>query len=154
MIILSVKEYCLNAYLSQEDVAIAADKLAECQKTIASLGRQLKSLPTLEDFLTDTPILLGIREGESKLPAAVGAMPMKLHSNDKVLRKHDPNSELSVELLTPLANGKHKESPASASSSSSSDASENHVTSGKTKNGFGKLFSRSKSGVQLENHRG
>ncbi|XP_017249578.1 filament-like plant protein [Daucus carota subsp. sativus] len=43
----------------QEDVAAAADKLAECQKTIASLGRQLKSLPTLEDFLTDTPIVLG-----------------------------------------------------------------------------------------------
>ncbi|KAL8125280.1 filament-like plant protein [Apium graveolens] len=137
----------------QEDVAVAADKLAECQKTIASLGRQLKSLPTLEDFLTDTPILLGIREGETKMPPEVGAMPMKLHSNDTVLPKHDQNSELFVEVLT-LASGKHKESPASASSSSSSDASQNHVTSGKTKNGFGKLFSRSKSGVQLENHQG
>lgn len=54
-----VKKYCSDAYLLQEDVAAAADKLAECQKTIASLGRQLKSLPTLEDFLTDTPIVLG-----------------------------------------------------------------------------------------------
>ncbi|KAK1384500.1 filament-like plant protein [Heracleum sosnowskyi] len=138
----------------QEDIAIAADKLTECQKTIASLGRQLKSLPTLEDFLTDTPIVLGVREGESKLPPAVGAMPWKLHPNDTFLAKYDPNSEPSAEILTPLTNGKHKESPASASSSSSSDASQNHVNSGKTKNGFGKLFSRSKSGVQLENHLG
>lgn len=142
------------AYLSQEDIAIAADKLTECQKTIASLGRQLKSLPTLEDFLTDTPIVLGVREGDSKLPPAVGAMPWKLHSNDTFPPKHDPSSELSAEISTPLANGKHKESPASASSSSSSDASQNHVTSGKTKNGFGKLFSRSKSGVQLEKYQG
>lgn len=37
----------------QEELAIAAGKLAECQKTIASLGKQLKSLATLEDFLTD-----------------------------------------------------------------------------------------------------
>lgn len=136
----------------QEDVAIATNKLAECQKTIASLEIQLKSLPTLEDFLTDTPIVLGVREGESKLPLADGAVPWKLHSNNTFLPKHDPNSEISAEVLTPLANGRHKESPASASSSSSSDASQNHATSDKSKNGFGKLFSRSKSGVQLENY--
>ncbi|GER38732.1 hypothetical protein STAS_15256 [Striga asiatica] len=38
----------------QEEIAVAADKLAECQKTIASLGRQLESLATLEDFLIET----------------------------------------------------------------------------------------------------
>lgn len=37
--------------IKQEDLAVAAGKLAECQKTIASLGQQLKSLATLEDFL-------------------------------------------------------------------------------------------------------
>ncbi|KAL6522184.1 hypothetical protein OROMI_032061 [Orobanche minor] len=41
--------------VKQEDlVDIAADKLSQCQKTIASLGRQLESLATLEDFLMDT----------------------------------------------------------------------------------------------------
>ncbi|KAL8467107.1 hypothetical protein ACS0TY_035982 [Phlomoides rotata] len=40
--------------IKQEDLAVAADKLEECQKTIASLGRQLQSLATLEDFLIDT----------------------------------------------------------------------------------------------------
>ncbi|KAF5745048.1 hypothetical protein HS088_TW07G00629 [Tripterygium wilfordii] len=36
-----------------KELAVAASKLAECQKTISSLGRQLKSLATLEDFLID-----------------------------------------------------------------------------------------------------
>ncbi|KAK7311553.1 hypothetical protein RJT34_09772 [Clitoria ternatea] len=40
--------------LKQEDLAVAAGKLAECQKTIASLGSQLNSLAALEDFLIDT----------------------------------------------------------------------------------------------------
>ncbi|KAK6923697.1 Filament-like plant protein [Dillenia turbinata] len=35
----------------EKELAVAATKFAECQKTIASLGRQLKSLATLEDFL-------------------------------------------------------------------------------------------------------
>lgn len=33
---------------------MAASKFAECQKTIASLGRQLRSLVTLDDFLIDS----------------------------------------------------------------------------------------------------
>ncbi|XP_073024640.1 filament-like plant protein isoform X1 [Primulina eburnea] len=40
--------------LKKEDLVVAADKLAECQKTIASLGKQLQSLATLENFLIDT----------------------------------------------------------------------------------------------------
>ncbi|KAL1820220.1 hypothetical protein ACET3Z_015089 [Daucus carota] len=140
--------------LKQEDLVVAADKLAECQKTIASLGRQLKSLATLEDFLTDTPNVPRLRRGESSVPPAVGAEPWKLHSNESFLPKRDPSSELSAETPTPLVNGNNKESPVSASSSSSSDASLNHISSGKSKSGFGKLFSRSKSGVQLGNHQG
>ncbi|KAL8546486.1 hypothetical protein ACS0TY_006285 [Phlomoides rotata] len=37
-----------------KEVAMAASKFADCQKTIASLGRQLKSLATLDDFLFDS----------------------------------------------------------------------------------------------------
>ncbi|KAF1002862.1 filament-like plant protein [Apium graveolens] len=138
--------------LKQEDLVVAADKLAECQKTIASLGRQLKSLATLEDFLTDTQNVPRLRRGESAVPPAVGAEPWKLHSNETFLPRRDPGSELSGEIPTPVMNGNTKESSASASSSSSSDASLNHSSSGKSKNGFGKFFSRSKSGVQLENY--
>ncbi|CAM8939593.1 unnamed protein product [Rhodiola kirilowii] len=42
--------------IKQDDLAAAAGKLAECQQTIASLGIQLKSLASLDDFLTDTTI--------------------------------------------------------------------------------------------------
>ncbi|KAG8378261.1 hypothetical protein BUALT_Bualt08G0119200 [Buddleja alternifolia] len=45
--------------LKQKDLAVAADKRTECQKTIASLGRQLSSLATLEDFLIDTSNIPG-----------------------------------------------------------------------------------------------
>ncbi|GAB2277274.1 hypothetical protein Dimus_011980 [Dionaea muscipula] len=37
----------------EKELAVAADKLAECQQTIASLGRQLKSLATLDELLVD-----------------------------------------------------------------------------------------------------
>lgn len=36
------------------ELALAGSKFADCQKTIASLSRQLKTLATLEDFLIDT----------------------------------------------------------------------------------------------------
>lgn len=50
-----IEEFRIN---QDEELAIAARKFAECQKTIASLGCQLKSLATLEDFWTDseTPV--------------------------------------------------------------------------------------------------
>ncbi|KAJ4844366.1 hypothetical protein Tsubulata_029730 [Turnera subulata] len=38
----------------EKELALAASKFAECQKTISSLGRQLKSLATLEDLLLDS----------------------------------------------------------------------------------------------------
>ncbi|KAI3825293.1 hypothetical protein L1987_06774 [Smallanthus sonchifolius] len=36
------------------ELALAGSKFADCQKTIASLSRQLKTLATLEDLLIDT----------------------------------------------------------------------------------------------------
>jgi len=41
-------------------MAIAASQFAECQKTIASIGWQLKSLATMDDFLVDSgePLLI------------------------------------------------------------------------------------------------
>ncbi|KAF7134570.1 hypothetical protein RHSIM_Rhsim08G0001900 [Rhododendron simsii] len=36
----------------EEELAAAAAKFAECQKTISLIGRQLKSLSTMDDFLT------------------------------------------------------------------------------------------------------
>ncbi|KAH7851331.1 hypothetical protein Vadar_009961 [Vaccinium darrowii] len=46
----------------EEELAVAAAKFAECQKTISSIGKQLKSLATMDDFLTysEKPLKEGI----------------------------------------------------------------------------------------------
>ncbi|KAK6115584.1 hypothetical protein DH2020_007853 [Rehmannia glutinosa] len=104
--------------VKQEDLAVAADKLAECQQTIASLGRQLESLATLEDFLIDTSNIPGFSRGDI----------WRLPSKDASMENH---SHL-------LANGDDNSLP-------------NHMTAAKSRNGFGKFFSRSKSVLELEN---
>ncbi|KAL0744360.1 hypothetical protein Bca4012_085873 [Brassica carinata] len=44
-------DYKLN---QEKELAVAASKFAECQRTIASLGQRLQSLATLEDFLIES----------------------------------------------------------------------------------------------------
>jgi hypothetical protein len=135
----------------QEDLAVAAGKLAECQKTIASLGNQLKSLATLEDFLIDTPSLPELSAGTPVTPLVTKAdgEPWKLHSNETFSPKRvsDP-SKIADESSGPLTKKAEENSP--PSSSSSSAALSNHVSSEKNRNGFAKFFSRTKSGVRLE----
>ncbi|KAK3034767.1 hypothetical protein RJ639_032280 [Escallonia herrerae] len=136
--------------IKQEDFAAAADKLAECQNTIASLGRQLKSLATLEDFLIETTHVPGSSGGRSMIPSG-GEEAWKLHSND-TFPKSDPDSSTRPEENSGASvDGCNEESPGSSSSSNSSGVAMSHDGSTRTKNGFGKFFSRSKSGVQLEN---
>ncbi|KAJ8541714.1 hypothetical protein K7X08_002530 [Anisodus acutangulus] len=126
--------------IKQEDLAVAADKLAECQKTIASLGKQLQSLATLEDFLIDTANIPG---GGSV--AKAGEL-WKLHVNETFTPKRDSDpSKVEEENASHSANGNEGESPASSSSSSTSSTTQ--ATTAKGKNGFGKLFSRSKNAL-------
>ncbi|XP_047324322.1 filament-like plant protein [Impatiens glandulifera] len=133
--------------IQQEDIDVAACKLSECQKTIASLGRQLESLATLEDFLIDTANIPGFSK------AGANKHLWKLHSNEAITPKNVKGALLREASSAPLENG-NIESPISSTSSSNSSSSgqhhHHHVSSGKTRNGFGKLFSRSKSAVQLE----
>ncbi|KAL5145481.1 Filament-like plant protein [Glycine soja] len=68
--------------LKQEDLSLAAGKLAECQKTIASLGNRLSSLATLEDFLIDTTSIPEFSASSSLIARAGGDMLQKLHSSD------------------------------------------------------------------------
>ncbi|KMS98305.1 hypothetical protein BVRB_4g093730 [Beta vulgaris subsp. vulgaris] len=51
---------CILFLLKEMELAVAANKLAECQKTIASLGNQLKSLATLEDIFLESEKLLEV----------------------------------------------------------------------------------------------
>ncbi|XP_055830076.1 filament-like plant protein [Solanum dulcamara] len=131
--------------IKQEDLAVAADKLAECQKTIASLGKQLQSLATLEDFLIDTANLPGF-SGEGSVVAGASGEEWKLHVNETFSRKSNSDSP-KIENSSHSMNGNEGESSSSSSSSSTSSATQ--VTTSKSRNGFGKLFSRSKSGIQL-----
>ncbi|KZV51583.1 filament-like plant protein [Dorcoceras hygrometricum] len=118
--------------LKKEDLTAAADKLAECQKTIASLGRQLKSLATLEDFLMDN----------SNIPG--------LSSNGMNSPKCDSNPlRISIDTNVHLENGKGEDLPMYSCPLTSS---ENHATSIKNRNGFGKFFSLSKSVKEIVNN--
>ncbi|CAL5206632.1 unnamed protein product [Lathyrus oleraceus] len=133
--------------IKQEDLALAAGKLAECQKTIASLGNQLKSLATLEDFLIDTA---GIPSSPSLIAHASGEM-WKMHSNDTFSPKRDSISSRMADASSGLSLNKHDESsPLSSSPSASSVAFPNHASSERSRNGFAKFFSRTKSGIRLE----
>ncbi|XP_059449008.1 filament-like plant protein isoform X1 [Corylus avellana] len=134
--------------IKEEDLAVAAGKLAECQKTIASLGNQLKSLATLEDFLIDTPNLPEISAATPLIPKADGE-PWKLHSNETYSPKRvvADSSKIADESSGPLTKKTEENSPPSSSSSA---ALSNHVSSEKNRNGFAKFFSRTKSGVRLE----
>ncbi|XP_010242807.1 PREDICTED: filament-like plant protein isoform X2 [Nelumbo nucifera] len=133
----------------EKELAVAAGKLTECQKTIASLGRQLKSLATLEDFLIDYEKPLDLTVGS---PIPKGGDLWKLHSNDAHLPKAEAySSKIAGDGSGPSTNGKNGESPPSSSSSSSSSALNHAVASEKSQNGFGKLFSRGKSSIPVEN---
>ncbi|CAL0315491.1 unnamed protein product [Lupinus luteus] len=126
--------------IKQEDLVLAAGKLAECQKTIASLGNQLKSLATIEDFLIDT----------ASIPASPSHLEemRKLLSKDNFSPKRDSiSSKIANVSLVPSLNKNEECSP---SSSTSSSAMPNLDTSDKSRNAFAKIFSRTKSGVRLE----
>ncbi|KAL2347169.1 hypothetical protein Fmac_001169 [Flemingia macrophylla] len=86
----------VNSELKQEkELALAANKFAECRKTIESLGLQLKSLATLEDFIVDSEtsveltceVITGSQDG--------GVQLKNLHSDDLSLSKGDSESSVT-----------------------------------------------------------
>ena len=121
---------------------MAASKFAECQKTIASLGQHLKSLATLEDFLTDSENPLELSSEGIQGPK-YGREPLKSQFSNLNLPKRDFESMKIVSDGSSLSkNGGESESSLSLNPS---------ITSEKTRNGFGKLFPRSKSVTRNEN---
>lgn len=125
-----------------KELAVAASKFAECQKTIASLGQQLKSLATLEDFLTDSEKQLELSGEGIQGPKNVRE-PLKSQFSDLDLPKRDSESTKLVSDCSSLSkNGSERESSLSLNPT---------ITSEKSRNGFGKFFARSKSGIRNEN---
>ncbi|XP_054804462.1 filament-like plant protein isoform X2 [Prosopis cineraria] len=106
----------------EKELALASSRFAECQKTIASLGHQLKSLATLEDFLLDSENPMDLTREVTPSPKN-GADPLKLHHFD--LPKRNPESSILLK--------------------SSCDHE-------KSRNGFGKFSARSKSVSRTGTH--
>ena len=138
-----------STWMWQEDLEVAAGKLAECQKTIASLGQQLKSLATLEDFLIDTSSLPGLSASAQMVSKDNGGT-WKLHSNETFLPKREPISKVAIDNSAPPLCKNEENSPSPPSAVSSAVSSSHTSSDQKNRNGFAKFFSRSKNGLQLE----
>ncbi|CAH8354711.1 unnamed protein product [Eruca vesicaria subsp. sativa] len=120
--------------IKQEDMATAAGKLANCQKTIASLGKQLQSLATLEDFLVDTTsIQVATTNGVSS--CSNNTESWRVHKNDTYMsRNHFESIKATKE---------------TSSDAALTQVSSNRGSSEKNRNGFAKVFTRSKDGIHL-----
>ncbi|KAK7350923.1 hypothetical protein VNO77_09985 [Canavalia gladiata] len=96
----------VKSELKQEkELALAASRFAECRKTIESLGVQLKSLATLEDFLLDSGNNTMELTCEATPGPQNGGEQLKLHNSDLSLSKRDP--EPSVALKPSITNEKN-----------------------------------------------
>ncbi|XP_061339890.1 filament-like plant protein 3 isoform X2 [Gastrolobium bilobum] len=77
----------------EKELELAASRFSECRKTIESLGLQLKSLATVEDFLLDS-------ENPMELTCQVTSGPhnggeqLKLHNSDLSFPKRDSESSV------------------------------------------------------------
>lgn len=122
----------------EKELAVAASKFAECQKTISSLGLQLKSLATLEDLL------------DSDKSSDVSSEESNDHENGERWRLDLGNQSSgrdseAIEVTggaLRLKNGGDRESSLSLNSS---------FVSEKTRSGFGKFFPRGQSRARNEN---
>ncbi|XP_073063519.1 filament-like plant protein isoform X2 [Primulina eburnea] len=101
--------------LKKEDLVVAADKLAECQKTIASLGKQLQSLATLENFLIDTSNMPGL--SSEALLSGNGEVYWSPYNDVNVPTDGSYPSRISMGSCSRPENGKNEESPPLSSSS-------------------------------------
>ncbi|KAG7597869.1 Filament-like plant protein [Arabidopsis suecica] len=138
-----IKREKVEPKIKQEDIATAAGKFADCQKTIASLGKQLKSLATLEDFLMDTASIPGSARSVHKKEVFLGIDPPECIKT---------TNGRSLEFLA-IKNSNNNTSPPCSSSSDSTTVSlivtSNRGSSEKNRNGFATVFTRSRNAIHL-----
>uniref|UniRef100_A0A1J3GWK6 Filament-like plant protein 1 n=1 Tax=Noccaea caerulescens TaxID=107243 RepID=A0A1J3GWK6_NOCCA len=128
----TIKRENIEPKIKQEDMVTAAGKLANCQKTIASLGKQLQSLATLEDFLIDTASIPVATNGVSNSSSE----SWKVHKNESFLTRNHP------EFIKPNREPSSSSSSFAAGGGSMSMTS-NRGSSEKNRNGFAKVFKSS-----------
>ncbi|KAK9673202.1 hypothetical protein RND81_12G153000 [Saponaria officinalis] len=127
----------------EKELAVAANKLAECKKTIASLGNQLKSLATFDDLFSDSDNQLDISEKDSQI-LRTDAEPATSHRSSIPTVQSDSASSETVTLNN-----------FSVSSEAKAKESLPYLVSDKNnKYGIGNIFSRSRSTVRTRNSRG
>ncbi|CAL9215829.1 unnamed protein product [Arabidopsis halleri] len=138
-----IKREKVEPKIKQGDIATAEGKFADCQKTIASLGKQLQSLATLEDFLIDSASIPGSARSVNKNEVFLGKDP---HECNKTTNGR------SLEFLA-IKNSNNNTSPPCSSSSDSTTVSlivsSNRGSSEKNRNGFATVFTRSRNAIHL-----
>jgi len=75
---------------------LAASRFSECRKTIESLGQQLKSLATFEDFILDSEDSMESTSEVTTPAPQDGGEQLKLHNSDLSLPKRDSESSASL----------------------------------------------------------
>ncbi|RDX74307.1 Filament-like plant protein 3, partial [Mucuna pruriens] len=89
----------VNGEIKQEkELTLAACKFSECRKTIESLGLQLKSLATLEDFLLDSESPMELTSEVTPGPQNGDDQLKNLHNSDLNLSKRDSEPSVSLNL--------------------------------------------------------
>lgn len=122
------------------ELALAASKLAECQKTIASLGKTLKSLATFDDLFLDSDKLLEVSDKESQLPKNCVELT-NLSSSNTVLME---SRAFALETIRDSSDMRDSWEPKKDSKQGLSST----MLDKSQRNGFGKLFPRSKSAMR------
>ncbi|OWM69415.1 filament-like plant protein 3 [Punica granatum] len=114
-----------------QELAAAASKFAECQKTITSLGQKLKSLASLEDFLVESDEIPGLmNEEDSEHP-----------QNTDGPNESDPSDSNLLNRESDYTGG--NSTPEKARERGGTNPSQNrNVPSEKSRHGIGKFPSR------------
>lgn len=124
----------------EKELALAASKLAECQKTIASLGKQLKSLASFDDLFLDSDKLLEASEKESQLPKHC-VESTNLSSSNTVLLESSPFAPKTIRDSSDIRDSREPKKDSKQGLSST-------MLDRRQKNGLGKTFPRSKSAMR------
>ncbi|GAU19545.1 hypothetical protein TSUD_303580 [Trifolium subterraneum] len=83
-------------FKQEKELALAASRFSECRKTIESLGQQLKSLATLEDFLLDSENDVELTSDVTQQSPQDGGEQFKLHNSDLSSLESDSESPTSL----------------------------------------------------------
>lgn len=131
--------------MQDKELSIAARKFAECQTTIASLGQQLKSLATLEDFLIDSDKPSELADEELKCTENSEKQPKLGVTGMDFPERGSPEFSKIVSEYTKSSENQNSNAIAKESTLPVKPV----ILSNRTRAGFGNIFPRSRSGKPI-----